>query len=83
MNPEWIGYTAALMTVTSYVPQAVKSLRKRHTADISLWMYVLVSCGSIFWLIYGLMVGSPSIILTNATALVLALAILLMKLRYG
>jgi MtN3 and saliva related transmembrane protein len=83
MTQEWIGYAAALLTTSSFVPQAVRTLRTRETHGISLWMYVLFTIGVGCWLGYGLLLGSWPMILANVVTLALALAILLLKLRYG
>lgn len=83
MNPEIIGSIAAILTTAAYVPQAVKVLRHKHTTSISLGMYSILSCGIAAWFVYGLMIGSPSIIWANGITFVLAVLILLMKIRHG
>ena len=83
MTPDWMGYAAAALTTVSFVPQATRALRTRETQGISLWMYVLFTVGVGCWLGYGLLLGSWPIILSNLVTLALALAILLLKLRYG
>ena len=77
-----MGYAAALLTTTSFVPQAVRTLRTHETRGISLWMYVLFTIGVGCWLGYGLLLGSWPMILANAVTFVLALSILVLKLRY-
>jgi MtN3 and saliva related transmembrane protein len=83
MTPDWMGYAAAVLTTTSFVPQAVRTLRTRETHGISLWMYVLFTIGVGCWLAYGLLLGSWPMIVANIVTLALAMAILLLKLRYG
>ncbi len=83
MNPEWVGYFAAILTTAAYIPQMVKVVRYRHTESISLGMYTLISLGIFAWFIYGLMIESPSIIIANAITFVMALVILVMKIRCG
>jgi MtN3 and saliva related transmembrane protein len=77
-----LGYAAGAMTTLSFLPQAVKTLRTRRTKDISLAMYVLFTMGISSWLAYGLLIGSWPVVLANAITLALALAILIMKLRF-
>jgi MtN3 and saliva related transmembrane protein len=38
MNPEWLGFVAAVLTTTSFIPQAVMTIRTRDTRGISLGM---------------------------------------------
>ena len=80
---DWVGYAAAVLTTAAFLPQVIKSLRTRETKHISLGMYLLLCSGILLWLIYGLMLQAPPIIVANAVTLVLAGTILLMKLRNG
>ncbi len=83
MNPEWIGFLAALLTTIAYIPQTVKVIKTRDTRSISLGMYATISCGIFRWLVYGVLIGSASLIVCNGLTLVMALVILVMKLRHG
>ena len=78
-----IGFAASLCTTAAFVPQVVRAWRTRSTRDISLGMFVVFSIGILLWLIYGLMTADPPLIAANAVTLVLALAILGLKLRHG
>jgi MtN3 and saliva related transmembrane protein len=80
---EAIGLFAGACTTISFLPQVVKSWRSRSTKDISLTMFILFAAGVSSWLIYGLFIDSLSVILANAATLVLVLAVLVMKRRYG
>lgn len=83
MNLEWIGYTAAVLTTASFLPQAIKTIRSRDTRGISLAMYVIFTVGVAFWLAYGIAVNSGPMILANTVTLGLAGTVLALKLRYG
>jgi len=83
MNPEIVGGIAAILTTAAYVPQFIKVFREKNTKGLSLGMYILITSGLAVWLIYGLMIDSPSVIIANAVTLVLAAGILLMKIRHG
>jgi len=80
---ELIGYCAAFLTTLSFVPQAWLTFRTRDVRGISLGMYGAFTFGVALWLLYGLLVGAWPIVVANAITLVLAFAILCMKLRYG
>ncbi len=80
---DWIGSMAATLTTLSFIPQAWQVWRSRHTADISLGMYSLFTLGIAFWLSYGILLLSWPIIIANAITLLLAGAVLVMKLRFG
>ncbi len=77
-----IGYIAASLTTLSFLPQAVHTFRTRDVSGISLGMYALFTVGVALWLVYGLLLAAWPLIVANAVTLALALAILVMKLRY-
>jgi MtN3 and saliva related transmembrane protein len=79
---DWIGTFAACLTTASFVPQAWHTFRTRDVSGISLGMYSLFTVGVALWLAYGLLLTAWPIIIANAITTSLALAILLMKLRY-
>jgi len=81
MSPDVIGTLAASLTTASFLPQAVKVLRTRNTEGISLAMYAMFCFGVAMWLAYGLMADAMPVVLANAATLVLAAAILSMKIR--
>lgn len=78
-----VGYIAAFCTTLCWLPQAVRTIRTRNTTAISLWTQALFAIGIALWLVYGLVIGSVPVILSNAVTLPLVLTILAMKLRYG
>lgn len=80
---DWIGSAAATLTTTAFIPQAWKIWRTHHTADISLGMYALFTLGVALWLIYGILMASWPIIIANSITLLLAGAVLVMKLKFG
>ena len=80
---EWIGFVAAALTTLSFVPQAWLTFKTRDVSGISLGMYSAFTLGVALWLVYGLALGAWPLILANADTLSLALAILVMRLRYG
>lgn len=78
-----LGYAAATLTTASFVPQAWLSFRTGDVSGISLGMYASFTVGVALWLAYGVVLGAWPIVVANAITLMLALSILLMKLRGG
>jgi len=77
-----LGYAAAFLTTAAYVPQLVRVLRLRSARDISLPTFMMFAIGVTLWLFYGLFTGSRPIIASNSVTLVLAVSIVVLKLRY-
>ena len=80
-HPEVLGYIAAFLTTAAFFPQPIKTIRTRDTKSISLAMYVLFTSGIALWLWYGWLVDSMPLIFANTITFVLALTILVLKLR--
>ena len=78
-----IGYAAGILTTAAFLPQVTKSLKTGKTQDISLSMYLLLVSGVALWLVYGLMIHSTPVIVSNIVTLALAATVLVLKLRNG
>lgn len=78
-----LGLLAALLTTAAFLPQVLHTLATRDTRGISLRMYVIFTAGVALWLVYGLLAGDLPLIAANAVTLILACAILILKLRHG
>ncbi len=77
-----IGYIAATLTTISFLPQALLTFRTRDVRGISLGMYSVFTLGVALWLVYGLMTATWPVVAANTVTLTLAVAILVMKLRF-
>ena len=77
-----IGFIGGALTTLALVPQAVKAWRTKHTRDISIWWILTLTIGIILWLVYGILIGSLPIIVSNAATLIFALIVLILKIRY-
>jgi MtN3 and saliva related transmembrane protein len=79
---EALGVMAAVCSTTSFIPQLVKLLREKTSGDVSLRMYVLTVSAFSLWSVYGLVLKSWPLVVSNLISLVLSSAILLLDLRY-
>ena len=77
-----LGLVAGTLTTASFLPQLVKVWKSRSTKDISLLMYSVICTGILLWVIYGFLIGSLPVIVANAVTLLIATAILILKIRY-
>jgi len=77
-----LGVVAGVLTSSAFFPQLLKAWKSKSTGDVSLLMYIIACTGILLWLIYGLIINSLPLILANAFTLVIAAAILALKIRY-
>jgi MtN3 and saliva related transmembrane protein len=79
---EIIGYAAAVFGTALMLPQVFKTFKTRRVDDISMVMLVvyIINCG--LWETYGLLIGSMPMILCNATAGLIGVLQIGLKLKY-
>ena len=78
-----IGLIAGACTTVSLLPQVIKTIRIKETKDISISMYIILSIGLFLWIFYGVSIDALPIILANTFSLILAVIILILKIKYG
>jgi len=77
-----IGLAAATCTTFSFLPQAIKVIKTKHTKDLSLAMYSIFTAGVFLWLVYGILIKDIPLIVANIITFIFAATILIMKIRY-
>jgi MtN3 and saliva related transmembrane protein len=78
---EVIGLSAAFLTTSAFIPQVYKIYKEKNADGISLTMYLILFTGVILWFVYGLLIGSLSIIIANGVTALLQLSIIIFKLK--
>jgi MtN3 and saliva related transmembrane protein len=79
---EGVGAGAAVCSTTSFLPQLVKLAREKTAEAVSARMFALTVAAFALWSVYGLMLRSWPLVISNLISLGLSGAILLLKLRY-
>ena len=77
-----IGFAAAICTTSSFLPQAIKTIRTKDTSGISLSMYLLFAVGTLLWLLFGIFTQNTPVLVANAITLAFATVILFFKIKY-
>ncbi len=77
-----LGFAAGTLTTCAFWPQLQKTWTSKSAGDVSLGMLAIFSSGVCLWFLYGLVLHSWPIIVTNFITLLLTGAILALKLRY-
>lgn len=78
---EFFGSIAGLLTTVSFFPQVYKTFKTKSAKDLSLFMFGLFTLGIIFWLVYGILINSRPVIISNSITLVSSALILFYKIR--
>jgi MtN3 and saliva related transmembrane protein len=77
-----VGLLAGSLTTISLLPQLHKIWCTKSAKDVSIAMFLVMTTGIVLWLTYGILKSDAAIIITNAASLLLAIAILVLMIRY-
>ena len=78
MDVEIIGFVAALLTTSAFVPQVVKVWKSKSSKGVSVSMYLVLLLGVFLWGVYGYLIESMSIMIANTVTGLLQLVILIL-----
>ncbi|MBL6603867.1 MAG: SemiSWEET transporter [Flavobacteriaceae bacterium] len=78
---EIIGIIAAILTTSGFIPQVYKIYKEKNAKGVSLTMYLILIIGVLLWLVYGILIGSLSIIIANSVTALLQLCVIIFKLK--
>lgn len=79
---ELVGFSAATLTMFSFIPQIAKVLKTKSAHDVSPVTLFQLSAGVLLWFAYGLHLKNRVIITANLVTLVSLVILLILYFRY-
>ena len=73
---ELIGFAAAFLTTIAFIPQVIQVWKSKSVEGLSLTTYIIFVIGVFLWFLYGLSIGSLSMIIANFITVLLASVII-------
>ncbi len=77
-----IGLVASVLVTVAYVPEVYKTVRAKHTRDLSEAWIVILDAGQLLFFIYGLGIASWPLIISGSLGFVMMTIMLAYKLAY-
>ena len=77
-----VGVSAAILTMSSFIPQIIRAVKTRSMVDVSAYLMPLFIAGFSLWVVYGIMHNDPVIIGANLAGIAFNAALLFLKGRY-
>lgn len=77
-----IGFTAGFLMAITMLPQIIKSLKTKRVEDISLLMLIIYVISAFLWMIYGVLIKSLPVAITDGFAFFVSSVQLLIKIKY-
>lgn len=78
-----IGSTAAFLTMLGFFPQVFKIYKSKSVKDISIIAILQFSLGVFLWLLYGIHLKDPIIIVANSVTLFSLIIALFLYFKYS
>ncbi len=79
---EIVGFIAAILTTSAFVPQVYRAWKTKDVEAISLTMFIVMFTGVLLWLTYGFYLNSLSMVLANIITSLLILTIIILKIKH-
>lgn len=83
MNPDLVGFLAALVSTGSLAPQVYKTWRSRSAGDFSYVWLSTALVGAALWGVYGLLRSDWALIAANIIGGTMVVSLLVMKKQYS
>lgn len=64
------------------IPQAYRIYKRKTSEDVSIILWIVIIHGLFWWLYYGYLIDSLSMIVTNSVCIVVDLFVLFMIIKY-
>ena len=64
----WLATAAGVAMAASPLLQMIRILRRRHSDDVSLGVYLLTAAGAGIWIAYGLSIASWPVVVSNSVS---------------
>ena len=65
-----------------YIPQIIKMIKRKSSADVSVITYFILLTGSFFWLLYGLSINNAALMVSNFTGFVIVVTLIATYFNY-
>ncbi len=77
----WMTIVGTSMALCG-IPQMIRIIKRKSSADISIVMWLFIIHGAAWWLYYGTQINSASIIISNIICVSMNLFVLILIIKY-
>lgn len=77
-----IGYSGALISSISFLPQVIKLWKTKSGKDLSMVTLSFLTLNALLWAVYGVMKDAKPLWITNVLMLIMLIVMILLKIKY-
>lgn len=79
---EVAGFIANISSNVAFIPQIVKSYRRKQVEDVSIGMFTVLFCTQICWIVYAIPIGAKNLWISSLIEIALLLPLFVMWFFY-
>lgn len=77
-----MGYAACSVTALTFLPQVLKTWKKKSAKNVSLLMFIIAFVNEVMWIAYGALRDDMVIVITNIIMISMCSVMIGLKLKY-
>ena len=66
-----LGTVASVMVTVGWIPQIIRGYKTKSLSDVSYYLMILISSGSVLWIFYGIEINDKIIAIIKITKTVI------------
>lgn len=82
MIEQIIGYSGALISSISFLPQVIKLWKTKSGKDLSMVTLSFLTLNALLWAVYGMMKDAKPLWITNFLMLIMLIVMIFLKIKY-
>ncbi|MDN4011699.1 SemiSWEET family transporter [Chryseobacterium gambrini] len=82
MIEQIIGYSGALISSISFLPQVIKLWKTKSGKDLSMVTLSFLTLNALLWAVYGVMKDAKPLWITNVLMLIMLIVMIFLKIKY-
>ena len=79
---EVAGFIANISSNVAFIPQIIKSYRRKQVEDVSIGMFTVLFCTQICWIVYAIPIGAKKLWISSLIEIALLLPLFVMWFFY-
>jgi MtN3 and saliva related transmembrane protein len=82
MIEQIIGYSGALISSISFLPQVIKLWKTKSGKDLSMVTLSFLTLNALLWAVYGVIKDAKPLWITNVLMLIMLIVMIFLKIKY-
>ncbi len=76
---EIIGYTASILSASTFVPEVISAVKSRHLNDLAWGMLALLVMNNLLWVIYAVYFAIFPVVLSSSLNVIMGMILVVIK----